>query len=563
MKKLRFLGIFGIFSIIFTLFACEKDLLEPQNQQISGKTDSLLYSIAEIDAIFAAKSYQLNWETERDAKLIYSIAMYTDSMVAVGYKPNGYGDLSSTIHQLDLNATDWTSVKQQIMTIVTTTEHREQADIISIPSPKIPAFVVKVRSLETIRQLAAMPEVRYLEPMNDYFFERRGENELHTVGQQDKTGFLGCSCATPTAYTPDDAINVLPGVVLPWNYEYHHINEETWEISSGAGVGVAVIDSGVSFDQENLDSESGGTFNSGDSEGRWQYEFSYLPYELQPSLTPLLSPIIPGMVHSISILREHYNPDLTAHDRCGHGTRMAGIIAAPRGEDGNSVGVAYNCNLLNIRAVHNPIINTAAEKAAVIQSLTYYDPDIHIISMSIGQPPGAVSPFIGDALDVAYGYGKMLICAAGTSPVGTTVFSVLFPANHPTTIAITGIKEPASYPNALTNDDDPCKDCFYGEEVDFAVIMERSGEGNQNRNTLAVTCDGDMPSYSSGTSCATATFAGMAALVWSKIDPTATIEPTVIRELVLAKLQGSSSNPSGNHDKFGFGWVDVQKALED
>ncbi len=64
-------------------------------------------------------------------------------------------------------------------------------------------------------------------------------------------------------------------------------------------------------------------------------------------------------------------------------------------------------------------------------------------------------------------------------------------------------------------------------------------------------------SYNIVSPCATATFAGMAALVWSHLGTSAT------REEVITKLQESASNPLGNHDNFGYGWVNIQQALEE
>ncbi|MCC7223090.1 MAG: S8/S53 family peptidase [Chitinophagales bacterium] len=527
--------------------ACKDELSEMEETHFAAKTDTTIYTIEEIDAIFAAKNYQLDWKTERNAKFIYSIAMHTDSMIAIGYKPTNMGNLSEVIHTLDLTTAPWTTIEQMIIDSVAAIEQQNRANIIIKPSPKLPALIVKVSSIKTVQYLTLLHEADFLEPMNDYFYER-GEMLLSS-GEQDMLGFTGCSCNTPTPYHPDDASNIAPGCIRPWNYEYHHINEETWAISSGAGIGVAVIDSGVSDDQENLDGGSGGTFNSGYSEERSQDEFNYLPYRLVIE-TPSISP--PNLLPSI---REEHDPNLTAHDRCGHGTRMAGLVGAPRGEDGNAVGVAYNCNLVCFRAVHNPIISTMAEKTGVTQSLVHIanDPDIHIVSMSIGQSPlGAASPLIGYALDFAYNSGKMLACAAGT---GGAINNIIFPASHTKTIAITGIKTPINILMPLTLSDDPCNICFYNEAVDFAVVMQRVLDNT--RTTLTATCDGDAPLYSTGSSCATATFSGMAALVWSHLGTGAT------REEVLQKMQESASNPVGDHANFGYGWVDMAKALEE
>ena len=518
-----------------------------KNELVSSDT---LYSMEELQSIFAQRNYTIDWNKERDPKLIYSIIMHTDSSVNIGYKPIGVGNVSPIVHQINIESSEWKSVENRLRDTIVRHEKQLLPAAIRKPSSRLPIIAAKIRHYSTLKTISQMPEVLFLEVTDDFFSLRPYIPEVGTVRQYipDPFGKIGCTCDTPAPYNEDDVYVELPGVVRPWNYEYHNINDDTWAISSGQGVGVAVIDSGLSFAQENLDGDA--DFNSGWSSGRSQSSVSFLPFKLSMVSLPYM--LLSGWI-------EQHDASATANDQCGHGTRMAGLIGAPRGMDLNAVGVAYNCNLDSYRTVHNSIINTTGEKNAVTEAIVTagIDPTIQVVSMSIGQIPGASSPSIGLALDFAYNNGKMLVCAAGTAPDINSVFDPVFPANHSKTIAVTGIKEPASYPNALVNDDAPCKDCFYDEEVDFAVIMERSGEGNQSRNTLAVTCDGDIPSYSSGTSCATATLAGMAALVWSHLGTSAT------REDVLQKLQESASNPLGDHLKFGYGWVDMAKALEE
>ena len=177
--------------------------------------------------------------------------------------------------------------------------------------------------------------------------------------------------------------------------------------------------------------------------------------------------------------------------------------------------------------------------------------------MSLGMRPGQVSTQIIDGINFAWNMDKMIVCAAGTSFVGVNdIFDVVFPANHPNTIAVTGIKEPTFYPNPLSSEDVACSDCHYGADVWFSVIMERSGSGNDDRTTLATSCDGDVPTYSSGTSCATATFAGMAALIWANqgVDTP--------RDIIISSLIQASSNNLNPHPYLGFGWVDINAALQ-
>lgn len=170
--------------------------------------------------------------------------------------------------------------------------------------------------------------------------------------------------------------------------------------------------------------------------------------------------------------------------------------------------------------------------------------------MSIGQPIFE-SQAISIGIGVANSFEKLIFCAAGTS-IGP-IDNVVFPARDPRTIAVTGIREPFSLLQPLGSDAVACNICHFGDEVDFAVIMQ---DRNLNaRTTLSVSCFGDEPAYSTGSSCSTAPLAGIAALIWKNEAGNAT------KDVVLNKLISASSNPMGDHERFGHGWVNAFNAL--
>lgn len=72
---------------------------------------------------------------------------------------------------------------------------------------------------------------------------------------------------------------------------------------------------------------------------------------------------------------------------------------------------------------------------------------------------------------------------------------------------------------------------------------------------MAVTCDGNAPQFGNGSSTATSSFSGMAALVWSAYGPDAT------RQEIESAIKLNSTNPNGDHPDFGHGYLDVQSAL--
>jgi subtilisin family serine protease len=114
----------------------------------------------------------------------------------------------------------------------------------------------------------------------------------------------------------------------------------------------------------------------------------------------------------------------------------------------------------------------------------------------------------------------------------------------PETIAVTGVKEGATYQK--------CDDCHTGSKVDFTVVMQRAATGN----TVPVDSYYDNQSdYVGGSSVATATTAGIAALVWSK-------NPTWTRTQVLTKMRQSASFYPTKNAEFGYGNINAFLAVQ-
>jgi subtilisin family serine protease len=275
------------------------------------------------------------------------------------------------------------------------------------------------------------------------------------------------------------------------------------------GVKVMVIDSGVSPDQDNLGDE----FNQGYSTGRTIEKIVTLPNES------------------------------SANDGCGHGTTMCGAVAAPRGTDGNACGVAYNCNLVACRASRNVYIDGSSEVKGVSDAYLYAanNSSIKITSMSMGRVTG--SGQIKDAIQYAYGKGKLMFCAAGTSlSLLATLIGVVFPACLNEVEAITGVKDNSS----LT----ACNACHKGKQVDYVVVMQKQSSGV---TALSTALSGDVPTTVGGSSVATATASGIAALVWSRY-------PSYTREQLLNRLTVTASNYPSKSSNYGWGKLNADAA---
>ncbi len=160
--------------------------------------------------------------------------------------------------------------------------------------------------------------------------------------------------------------------------------------------------------------------------------------------------------------------------------------------------------------------------------------------MSIGTP--FYSSVLYDGVTYAYGKGKMLFAAAGTSYGWTSWYGVIYPAKFSQCIAVTGVKENGSR----------CSSCHDGSEVEFTIPMER--DANSNRNSLSLATSGYTPTYIGGSSCATAMSAGIAAVVWSA-------NPSLTRSQVYTCLRNTSQFYPGISSSKGYGNLNAAAAV--
>jgi serine protease AprX len=181
----------------------------------------------------------------------------------------------------------------------------------------------------------------------------------------------------------------------------------------GTGVGVAVIDSGIS-DHSDLHAASGAS--------RVVYSQSFVP------------------------------GDTSTWDKYGHGTHVAGLIGGTGVSSGVAngylakyAGVAPNVNLINLRALDQNGAGTDSQVIAAIQQAialknTY---NIRVISMSLGRPVFenyALDP-VDQAVEAAWQAGIVVVAAAGNNgrdnSMGTHGFATIgVPANDPAVITV-------------------------------------------------------------------------------------------------------------------------------
>jgi len=191
------------------------------------------------------------------------------------------------------------------------------------------------------------------------------------------------------------------GQDVPWGIDRVFGDEEypfdTWDISTGEGVGLAVLDTGIDGNHEDLPELAGGT-------NTWDHT----PWD---------------------------------YDGDGHGTAVAGIIAALDNELG-VVGVAPGVALYSVKVVPGGYGGSASSVSLGIEwVVSEAEASIPIINMSLAFPEGALGlDILEAACDSAYEQGYLLIAAAGNQ-----ASAVRYPAAFESVIAVSASTADGSF----------------------------------------------------------------------------------------------------------------------
>lgn len=465
-------------------------------------------SRTEINAVIEqtlAANTQFHWNN-MTSQMIWSAALQGENLITIGF-----GD-SATAFERSASANDQ-QIENELLAIISKYEGKELKDIVVSSDEFLNLIDVVILKQETIIALRQTKFIRYIEPADYRFVNENEENEYE---RSSSSSGSGCGFES-SALSEEDYTTVTPNAKVPWNFYTQNI-PAAWDLSTGRGITIGVIDTGTSPNQSLL----GSNFNNGLSSGRSVQKFGTYVDSIWPWSTSTDGP----------------------NDQCGHGTSMASVATAPRNSNGLPVGVAYNANLVSYRAAANVLLEGYHEQNGVKNALTGLgnNSNVKIISMSMGYifSVGKIS----DGIKYAYNRGKLIFCAGGTSTTFTTFVGVIFPAWMPEAVAVTGIKEGATYQK--------CDVCHSGNKIDFTVPMQRAVSGN----TVPITSYYDNQSdYVGGSSVATATTAGIAALVWAK-------NPSWTRDQVLTKMKQSSRfYPTKNPD-FGHGNINAFLAVQ-
>jgi subtilisin family serine protease len=124
------------------------------------------------------------------------------------------------------------------------------------------------------------------------------------------------------------------------------------------------------------------------------------------------------------------NEDADASDDQGHGTHVAGILAAAMDNGHGSVGIAPGVRIMPVK-----VINASGSGlwSDIAQGIVYAaDHGAQIINLSLGGP--VASQVLSDAVRYAAERGAFLVAAAGNAASS----SPFYPAAYPEVLAVSG-----------------------------------------------------------------------------------------------------------------------------
>jgi len=293
--------------------------------------------------------------------------------------------------------------------------------------------------------------------------------------------------------------------------------EPAWDISTGSGVVVAVLDSGVA------------------------YENNRPNYEQAPDLADT------NFVDGWDFISNDSHPN----DDNSHGTHVTGTIAQSTNNSLGVAGVAFGCSIMPVKVLNR---NGQGSLQQLVDGIYFaVNNGADVINMSLGFPPGYdPGQPLKDALDYAYDHDVAVVCSSGNDYAST----VSYPAAHWTTIAV----------GATRFDETRVAYSNYGTALDLVapggdLSVNQNGDA-YNDGILQNTFNPDTQYpkvfsywFFSGTSMAAPHVSGVAALLLANGLAT----PDDVRHAMESTAEDKGA--AGWDSQYGWGIVDAYAAL--
>ena len=308
---------------------------------------------------------------------------------------------------------------------------------------------------------------------------------------------------------------------LQWNFENSQSSgdihmKEAWDITRGAGATVAVVDTGVAFE-------------------------NYGPYLVAPDLAD--TQFVQGF--------DFINYDSHANDDNGHGTHVAGTIAQSTDNSYGTAGIAPDARIMPVKVL---AANGGGSYSAVANGIKFAaDNGADVINMSLGGSSSSAT--LENAVRYAYERGVVIFAASGNDGRRR----VGYPAAYDEYVIAIGATDYDERKTSYSN---------YGDELDFVAPGGDTGDDDNDdgqpdgilQQTLYQTSSGaDVDRFGfyfyQGTSMATPHAAGAAALLVS-IGVT---DPDTIENYL--RTSAEDLDDSGWDKRYGWGLINAHKAL--
>ncbi|MBB6729689.1 S8 family serine peptidase [Cohnella zeiphila] len=222
------------------------------------------------------------------------------------------------------------------------------------------------------------------------------------------------------------------------------------------------------------------------------------------------------------------DPTQPPNDDVGHGTHVAGIIAAQVNNNEGVAGMTWYTKIMPVKALDSSGAGTTYSVAEGIIWATDHGADV--INMSLGNY--AEAQFLHDAVKYAYDHGVVLVAATGNDNTDRPGY----PAAYPEVFAV----------GATNQDESRAEYSNYGDYVDVTAPG----------TSIASTYPGSRYAALSGTSMACPHVSALASLVRAA-------NANLGNEDVMDLLRKTARDlgPAGKDVDFGYGQIDVDAAV--
>jgi len=313
-----------------------------------------------------------------------------------------------------------------------------------------------------------------------------------------------------------------------YNSSYGGINAESaWTISTGSGAVVAILDTGIAY--ENYSEKKPAGSNSS--------------YQQAPDLANTFFVAGYDFVNN----DEHPNDDSAS----GHGTHIAGTVAQNTHNGIGTAGVAFDAYLMPVKVLDKDGTGTYANIAEGIIWAT--ENGAHVINLGLGGSKPSMA--LEEAIAYSYNRGVTLIAAAGNDGIG----GVSYPAAYDDYVIAVG---------AIRYDETLAYYSNYGLNLD---LVAPGGDLNVDQNSDSYR-DGILQqvykvdgfgtvywgyNFMEGTSMAAAHVSGVAALLIANGNATS---PAEVRQALESTAEDKDT--AGWDIRYGWGIVDAFAALQ-